>query len=217
MFERMERFFRKKIKKFGPLPEGKRELSGTNVAILATDGFEQSELFEPKEALDKAGARTQIISLRPGKIKAWNKTDWGKSIAVDMTVREAWDFEFDYLFIPGGVMNPDKLRADPEAVAFAMAFMNKHRPIATICHGPQLLVEMGMAKGKTLTSSPSIKTDLQNAGAHWIDQAVVVDHFLITSRGPQDIPTFNETIMREFAKHKLIPLIPDTEGYIVTL
>lgn len=216
MWEKLEKVLhRKKENENLIAPSG--ELSGTTVAILATDGFEQSELFEPKKALEEAGASVKIVSLRPGKIKAWDKKDWGKSIAVDLTVREAWSMDFDYLMLPGGVINPDKLRIDSEAVAFVMSFVNRHRPIAAICHGPQMLIETGALKGKTLTSWPSLKTDLTNAGAKWIDQEVVVDHNYITSRRPGDIPAFNRAMIKEFVDGKPHSMIPDTEGYVVTL
>jgi protease I len=215
MFESLERFFKKKTENF--INHDIRELTGCHGAILATDGFEQSELFEPKAALEKAGAITHIISLRPGKIKAWNEGNWGKSIDVDMTVREAWSMEFDFLVLPGGVLNPDKLRNNAEAVAFVMSFVNKHRPIAAICHGVQTLIETGAVKGKRMTSWPSLKTDLVNAGAHWIDKEVVIDHKIITSRKPADIPAFNDAIIREFTYGRIHAHLPNTEGYVATL
>ena len=216
MWEKLEKILKKR-KSTPEVPTGPQELTDTTVAILATDGFEQSELFEPKAALEAAGAKVYIVSLRPGKIKAWDKQNWGKSIAVDLTVREAWDMHFDYLVLPGGVINPDHLRNDSEAVSFAMSFVNSHRPIAAICHGPQLLIETGSLKGKVMTSWPSLKTDLLNAGAKWIDEEVVVDHNLITSRKPEDIPAFNREMIKEFTYKKAHPLIPNTEGYVVTL
>lgn len=215
MFESLERFFKKK-QPHVPRHEI-RELTGTHVAFLATDGFEQSELFEPKAALERAGAIVHIISLKPGKIRAWNENNWGKSIDVDMTVREAWSMEFDFLVLPGGVINPDKLRNNAEAVAFVMSFVNKHRPIAAICHGVQTLIETGAVKGKRITSWPSLKTDLINAGANWIDKDVVIDHKIITSRKPADIPVFNEAIIREFSYGRIHHSMPNTEGYVVTL
>jgi protease I len=215
MFESLEKFFKKKESPF--IHHEHRELSGCHVAILATDGFEQSELFEPKAALEREGAITHIVSLRPGKIKAWNEGNWGKTIDVDMTVREAWSMEFDFLMLPGGVLNPDKLRNNAEAVAFVMSFVNKNRPIAAICHGVQTLIETGAVKGKQLTSWHSLRTDLVNAGAHWVDKEVVVDHKIITSRKPADIPAFNETMIREFSIGRLHSTMPNTEGYVVTL
>lgn len=215
MFESLERFFKKKS---GEFPHHQiRELSGTHVAMLATDGFEQSELFEPMAALESAGAVVHIISLHPGRIRGWKEKNWGKSIDVDLTVREAWSMEFDFLVLPGGVMNPDKLRENSEAVAFVMSFVNKNRPIAAICHGVQTLIETGALKGKKITSWPSLKTDVMNAGAHWIDRDVVIDHKIITSRGPSDIPVFNEAMIREFTYGKIHHALPDTEGFVQTL
>lgn len=176
-----------------------KNLSGKKVAILATDGFEQSELFEPKAALENAGAEVTIVSLKSGEIKGWKDTNWGDSIAVDLTLEHADASNFDALQLPGGVMNPDKLRADKGAVAFIKAFADAGKPIAAICHAPWTLIDAGVANGKTLTSWASLKTDLENAGAKWVDQEVVVDNGLITSRNPQDIPAFNEKMIEEFA------------------
>jgi protease I len=169
-------------------------LSGKRVAILATDGFEQSELFQPREALDKAGAKTELLSLKAGKIKGWDHTDWGKSAKVDKLVADAKVSDYDMLVLPGGVMNPDKLRGDKTAVAFVREFVNSGKPIAAICHGPWTLIDAGGLKGKRMTSWPTLKTDLTNAGAKWEDSEVVVDGNLITSRKPDDIPAFNEKI-----------------------
>lgn len=214
MLESLDRFFRKI-----PIPirhDEIRELTGTHVAMLATDGFEQTELFEPKAALERAGAIVHVISLRPGKIKAWNQNNWGRSIDVDMTVREAWSMEFDALVLPGGVLNPDKLRSNAEAVAFVMSFFSKNRPVAAICHGIQTLIETGALKHKKVTSYPSIKTDVINAGAEWIDKEIVIDHRIITSRRPSDIPAFNEAIVREFAYGRIDHQIPSKEGFDLT-
>lgn len=178
-------------------------LTDLHIAILATDGFEQSELFSPKEALENAGAIVHIISLRPGKIKGWNHDRWGKTVKVDMTLRQAWSMDFDAIVLPGGVMNPDKLRSHPEVIAFISAFMNKKRPIAAICHGAQTLIETGALKGHRLTSWPSIKQDLINAGALWEDKEVVIDNKLITSRKPDDLVAFNDAIIREFSFEKI--------------
>lgn len=216
MFESLDRFF-KKNNEHQSYNFDIRELTGLHVAILATDGFEQSELFMPKEALENAGAVVHIISLRAGKIRAWSGGNWGKSIQVDMTVREAWSTEFDAIFLPGGVLNPDKLRGNSEAVAFVMSFVNKNRPIAAICHGVQTLIETGAVKNKRITSWPSLKTDLVNAGAHWVDKEVVVDHKIITSRKPSDIPIFIEAMIREFSFGKIHTSIPNSEGSIATL
>jgi protease I len=183
-----------------------RALSGVNVGIIATDGFEQSEMFSPLEALRRAGAIVHIVSPKAGRIVGWHENNWGRSIHVDMTVREAWTYEFDALLVPGGVINPDRLRTNSEAVAFVMAMINKRRPVAAICHGAQLLIETGALKGIKLTSSPSIKTDLENAGAYWLNKDVVVDNRIITSRGPKDLPYFNKAIVREFGYGRLHPL-----------
>jgi len=176
-----------------------KKLKGVRVAILATDGFEQSELLDPRRALDEAGASTQVISLKSGEIKGWKHKEWGQTIAVDETVDSAEAKDFDALLLPGGVMNPDNLRMDAKAVAFVRAFFAAKKPVAAICHGPWTIVEAGAAKGRTLTSWPSLKTDIQNAGGNWVDQEVVVDGNLVTSRNPKDIPAFNREIAKLFA------------------
>jgi protease I len=178
------------------------QLDNRRVAILATDGFEESELFEPKEALENAGAKVNIISIKSGEIKAWKKKDWGKSIHVDAVVGDATSMQFDALMIPGRMMNPDQLRNDKKAVDFVKAFVKEGKPIASICHGPQVLIEAGMTKGRTMTSWSSLKTDLTNSGANWVDREVVVDDNLITSRSPDDIHAFNKKMIESFAvKH----------------
>lgn len=194
-----------------------RELSGTRAAILACDGFEESELFEPKKALEEVGVECIIVSPNEGKIKGWNEKNWGKSIDVDMTVVDAFNEEFDFLVLPGGVINPDKLRNSADVVAFVQSFASKKRPIAAICHGVQTLIETGFVKGKTLTSWSSLRTDLLNAGANWIDEEVVVDGLLITSRKPADLPSFNTVIIREFIDYHVTHSMPSTEGYVTTL
>jgi protease I len=176
------------------------ELKGKKVAILSTDGFEQSELLEPMKALKEAGASVQVISISSGEIKGWNHTDWGKTIKVDLTLDKADAEKFDALMLPGGVINPDKLRINEKAVQFVKAFAEAGKPIAAICHGPQTLIETGMVIGRTMTSWPSLKTDLINAGAHWVDEEVVVDKGLVTSRKPDDIPAFNRKMIEEFAE-----------------
>lgn len=176
------------------------KLDGIKVAILATDGFEQSELFEPKKALEEAGADVKIVSLKAGEIKGWDEKDWGDSITVDLTVDEASADDFDALQLPGGVMNPDKLRVNEKAVSFVKAFFEAGKPVGTICHAPWTLIEAGVVEGRTLTSYPSVKTDLENAGAKWIDREVVTDNGLVTSRNPNDLPAFNEKIIEEFAE-----------------
>lgn len=176
-----------------------QSLNGVKVAILATDGFEQSELLEPRRALDEAGAKTEVVSLKNGEIRGWNHKEWGKKIAVDKTIGSVDAKAYDALLLPGGVMNPDNLRMNAKAVAFVKAFFEAKKPVGAICHGPWMLVEAGAATGRTLTSWPSLKTDIQNAGGRWVDQEAVVDGNLVTSRNPKDIPAFNREIARLFA------------------
>lgn len=176
------------------------KLDGIKVAILATDGFEQSELFEPKKALEEAGADVKIVSLEAGEIKGWDEKDWGDSIAVDLSVDEASADDFDALQLPGGVMNPDKLRMNEKAVGFVKAFFEAGKPVGAICHAPWTLIEADVVDGRTVTSWSSLKTDLENAGAKWVDQEVVTDNGLVTSRNPNDLPAFNEKIIEEFAE-----------------
>lgn len=175
-------------------------LEGKKIAILVANGFEQVELTEPKKALDEAGATTHVVSPEENKVKAWDKTDWGIDIDVDVNLKRANPDDYDALVLPGGQLNPDFLRMDETAVNFVKSFANSGKPIGAICHGPWTLIEADVVKGKKMTSYPSIKTDLKNAGAHWVDQEVVVDGKLITSRKPDDIPAFNEKIIEEFAK-----------------
>jgi len=175
-------------------------LSDRKVAILTEEGFEQVELTSPKEALEAAGATVHVISPRGGKIKAWDKTDWGVEINVDKQLSEVSPDDYDGLVLPGGVLNPDKLRQNKEAVAFVSAFLDERKPVAAICHGPQMLIETGLIGGRTLTSYPSLQTDLKNAGAHWIDQEVVVDNGLVTSRRPADLEAFNKKAIEEIAE-----------------
>lgn len=175
-------------------------LQGKRVAILATDGFEQSELLEPKKALEEAGVQTEIVSLQQGQIKGWNNKDWGQAVPVDKLVADASSQDYDALLLPGGVMNPDKLRMDRTAVAFVRAFAEEGKPIAAICHGPWTLIEAGAVEGRRMTSWPSLKTDLTNAGAEWVDEEVVVDNGLVTSRKPDDIPAFNRKLLEEIGE-----------------
>lgn len=172
--------------------------------MLATDGFEQSELFEPKRLLEKHGARVFVLSSEPGSIKGWDEGNWGKEIAVDVLIADVKPSDFEALVLPGGVINPDKLRRNNAAVRFVKDFVESNKPVAAICHGPQLLIEADVVRGKTLTSFHSIKTDLINAGANWIDQNVVVDNGLITSRNPGDIAAFSKKIVEEMkeAQHQ---------------
>jgi protease I len=178
------------------------KLQGKKIAIVATDGFEQVELTEPKKALEAAGATVHVISPKPGQIKGWNKTDWGENTKVDKTLDEAKSSDYDGLVLPGGQINPDKLRIEPKAVAFVTEFFNSGKPIGAICHGPWLLVEAGVLKRRTLTSWPSVRTDIRNAGGHWVDEEVVTDQNLTTSRKPEDLPAFNERLIREFSQAK---------------
>ncbi len=177
-------------------------LANKRVAILATDGFEYVELVEPRKALDDAGAKTQVVSPKDGQIKGWNHTDWGDSVKVDVSLKSANPSNYDALLLPGGVMNPDHLRQDKQAVQFVKAFFEAHKPVAAICHGPWMLVEAGVVKGRTLTSWPSLQTDIRNAGGRWTDQQVVTDQGLVTSRKPDDIPAFNKKMIEEFAEGK---------------
>lgn len=172
-----------------------KRLAGLKVAIVATDGFEQAELMEPKRALEEAGATTCVVAPKRGRIRGWHHKEWGEEIKVDEELHSADPARFDALVLPGGVMNPDALRMNPAAVAFVKSFFEASKPVAAICHGPWTLIESGAAKGHRMTSWPSLKTDLRNAGAEWVDEEVVVDGMLITSRKPDDLPAFNrETI-----------------------
>jgi protease I len=177
-----------------------RKLNGKRVAILATDGVEQVELLEPRDALRAAGADTVVVAPHGGTIKGWNMKEWGQEIPVDRTLGEARAEDFDGLLLPGGVMNPDRLRTDPTAVSFVRSFFTAGKPIAAICHGPWMLVEADVVRGRTFTSWPSLKTDIRNAGATWVDQEVVTDRGLVTSRKPDDIPAFNRKMIEEFAE-----------------
>ena len=175
-------------------------LKDIRVAILATNGFEQVELTEPRKALEDAGATTQVVAPEEGSIRGWNFTDWGDDVEVDRTVDAATVDEYDAMMLPGGVLNPDKLRLDATAVEFIRQFFKSGKPVAAICHAPQVLIEAEVVRGHRLTSYASVKTDLQNAGAEWVDEEVVVDGNLITSRNPDDIPVFSETMIKEFAR-----------------
>ncbi len=180
-------------------------LQGIKVAILAADAFEYVELAEPKKALEASGAKTEIVSLKSGKILGWNHDkpgDASNACAVDKTVKEAKAGDYDALLLPGGVKNPDTLRVDADAVKFVKSFFEDNKPVAAICHGPWMLVEAGVLEGRKLTSWPSLKTDITNAGGEWTDQEVVTDHGLITSRKPDDIPAFNKKLIEEFAEKK---------------
>jgi len=175
-------------------------LQGKKVAILVTDGFEQSELLEPRRALDQVGATTQVVSPADKKVRGWNHKEWGGEVPVDIPLKSANADEFDALLLPGGVMNPDQLRMNPEAVDFVKHFADAGKPVAAICHGPWTLLEAGAVRGRTITSWPSLKTDLNNAGANWVDREVVNDGGLVTSRKPDHIPAFNREMIRLFAQ-----------------
>ncbi|MEJ0016475.1 MAG: type 1 glutamine amidotransferase domain-containing protein [Acetobacteraceae bacterium] len=175
-------------------------LRGLKVAILVTDGFEQVELTKPRAALDQAGAETRIVSPKEGRVRGWKFTEWGDEVAVDVTLGAARPEGFDALLLPGGVINPDKLRMMPEAVAFVKAFFDAGKPVAAICHGPWMVVEAGGAKNRRMTSWPSVRTDVVNAGAKWVDEAAVRDRNLVTSRNPDDIPAFNQAMIALFGE-----------------
>jgi protease I len=176
-------------------------LSNRNIALLTEEGFEQVELTSPKAALEAAGATVHVISPNANaKIKAWDKTNWGIEIDVDRKLSEVNPDDYDALVLPGGVLNPDKLRQNKDAVAFVSAFLDEGKPVAAICHGPQLLIETGMLKGRKLTSYPSLETDLKNAGAEWVNEEVVVDKGLVTSRTPADLDAFNQKTIEEIGE-----------------
>ena len=176
------------------------ELQGKRVAILATDMFEQVELVEPRKALEDAGATVEIVSLKEGEIQGFDHYDKADRFPVDRAVEEASADDYDALMLPGGVGNPDRLRMDENAVAFVRAFFEQRKPVAAICHAPWMLIEAGVVGGRTVTSWPSLQTDIRNAGGDWVDQAVVVDDGLVTSRRPDDLPAFNEKIIEEFGE-----------------
>jgi protease I len=175
-------------------------LLGKTIAVLATDGVEQSELTEPVKALKGAGAQVHVVAPRSGTIQAWHHAEKGDRLGVDLALANADPERFDALVLPGGLMNPDQLRVDPRAVAFVRGFVEAFKPIAAICHGPWTLIEAGGVKGRRVTSWPSLKTDLTNAGAEWTDEAVVVDRGLVTSRKPDDLPAFNAKMIEEFSE-----------------
>jgi len=175
-------------------------LTGKKVAILVEDGFEQVELTSPKEALEEHGAQTYIVSPKQGNVKGWEHTKWGEEFPVNVGIEEANANDYDALLLPGGVMNPDKLRTNKKAVQFVRSFFDQGKPVAAICHGPWMLVEAGVVNGRKVTSYPSIQTDLKNAGANWVNQEVVVDRGLVTSRNPDDLPAFNRKMVEEISE-----------------
>jgi protease I len=176
------------------------QLEGKKVAIVVTDGFEQVEMTEPRKALDQAGASTKIVSLKSGKVQGMHHDEKGDKFDVDLTVEKARPDDFDALMIPGGLFNPDQLRADENVLAFTRHFFDEGKPVAAICHGPWVLVDAEVVQGRTLTSWPNIKTDIKNAGGNWVDKEVVVDNGLVTSRKPDDIPAFNRKMIEEFCE-----------------
>jgi protease I len=181
------------------------ELRNKRVAVLVDNGFEESELFEPRKALENAGAKVEIVSPRNGRVKGWKHTEWGKEIPVDRAVDSANADDYDALLLPGGVMNPDHLRINQAAVRFVKGFVDAGKPIAAICHAPWTLIEAGGVKGRRMTSWPSLASDLRNAGASWVDEECVVDNGLVTSRKPDDIPAFNRKMIEEFAEGRHAP------------
>jgi len=177
-----------------------QKLSNKKIAILATDGFEQAELEKPKQALEEAGATTQIVSPASGKIQGMNHADKGDKFPVDAPLDDANADDYDGLMIPGGLMNPDALRTNKHALDFVRSFFAAGKPVAAICHAPWVLIDAGVVKDRTLTSWPAIQTDVKNAGGHWVDKEVVVDNGLVTSRNPDDIPAFNKKMIEEFCE-----------------
>ncbi len=177
-----------------------KELAGKRVAILVADGFEQVEMTKPRKALDDAGATTQLISPARGEVQGWNHFDKGDKFPVDVDLAAAQSKNYDALLLPGGVANPDQLRTLPKAVEFVKSFFDSNKPVAAICHGPWLLAEADVVRGRTMTSWPSIKTDLINAGAEWVDEQVIADRDLVTSRKPDDIPAFNRQMVDTFQR-----------------
>jgi protease I len=175
-------------------------LSGKKVAILCTDGVEQVELTKPRKALEDAGAQTRIVSPKSGKIKGWNFTGWGDEFDVDVPLDQVKPDDYDCLLLPGGVMNPDTLRMVPEAVDMVKSFCQEGKPVASICHGPWMLVEADVVRGRTLTSWPSLRTDIRNAGGNWVDREVVSERGIVTSRKPDDLPEFNRSMIELFSR-----------------
>ncbi|HVV05752.1 MAG TPA: type 1 glutamine amidotransferase domain-containing protein [Puia sp.] len=176
------------------------KLTGKKVAILTENGFEEVELTSPKKALEEAGAEVKIVSPQKGKVKAWDHDHWSIELPVDVELDKAQVEDYDALVLPGGVLNPDQLRQNKRAVEFAQQFLETGKPVAAICHGPQLLIETGLIEGRTMTSYPSLRTDLQNAGVIWQDKEVVTDNGLVTSRSPKDLNAFNKKAIEEIGE-----------------
>ena len=177
-----------------------KQLDGKKVAILVADGFEQVEMTKPREALNDAGAETKIVSIKSGKVQGVNHDEMGDKFEVDLTLDSARAGDFDALLIPGGLMNPDAMRQEESALEFVRHFFDAGKPVAVICHGPQVLINADLVRGRTMTSWPALKVDMKNAGATWIDEEVVVDNGLVSSRKPDDIPAFNKKMIEEFAE-----------------
>lgn len=178
------------------------KLEGKKIAFLATDGFEKSELFEPLKAVKDEGATAHVISIKEGEIKSWDKTDWGKSVPVDRLVTDANASDYNALVLPGGVINPDTLRTDENALSFIKNFFKSGKPVAAICHAPLLLISAKVIENRKVTSYKSIKDDVINAGANWVDEEVVVDSGLVTSRNPKDLPAFIDKVIEEVREGK---------------
>ena len=181
-------------------------LSGKKVAILTENGFEEIELTSPKKALEEAGAKVQIVSPQKEKVRGWDHDHWSVELPVDVSLEKANSEDYDALMVPGGVINPDQMRVNPDCVDFAQQFLEAGKPVAAICHGPQLLIETGLLHGRSMTSFPSIRTDLENAGANWSDMEVVCDNGLVTSRSPRDLEAFNKKMIEEIAAGIRIPV-----------
>lgn len=175
-------------------------LNGLRIAILVANGFEQEEMTEPRKALEKAGAQVDLVSPEEGKVKGWQHTKWGDNFTVEVSLQRAHANDYDALMLPGGVMNPDRLRLKPDAIEFIREFVKADKPIAAICHAPWTLIDAGAVRGRTVTSWPSLKTDLTNAGAKWVDEEVVRDARIVTSRKPDDIPAFNAKMIEMFGE-----------------
>jgi protease I len=179
-----------------------KDLTGKRVAIVVTNGFEQIELTDPREALEKAGAATDIVSIEVDAVRGWNRTEWGDTFAVDVAIDDADPDDYDALLLPGGVMNPDKLRRDERVQRFVRSFFEAGKPVAAICHGPWTLIDARVARGRRMTSYHTIQSDLKNAGAEWVDAEVVVDRGLVTSRKPDDLPAFDAKMIEAFAESR---------------
>jgi protease I len=178
------------------------DLSGKRVAIVVANGFEQIEMTDPRAALEEAGAEADLVSIEDGEVKGWEHTEWGDTFEVEVSIDAADPEDYDALLLPGGVMSPDRLRRDERVLEFVRAFFAAGKPVASICHGPWTLIDAGVVEGRRVTSYPSIRTDLENAGAEWVDEEVVVDQGLVTSRKPADLPAFDAKMIEEFAEDR---------------